>query len=709
VAKKTRSFHVGGEQLPLITPASSWCTPTELPDLRRVGVMAEDLETHDPGLSAGRGPSWPYEQGHICGVSVAWREGLETRTLYVPTRHPDGDNFPEDQVARWLTDLHRAPDLRIVFQNGQSYDHGWNLVHWRVPVPLRVEDTVAAAVMVDENRFSYELDELCRWRGIAGKDETLLAEAAAAYGFSKKAEMWKIPARYVGPYAEQDARATLELFLNLEPTMIAEKTHDAYRLEMDLIPLTVEMRRRGVRVNIERATQLASDLEARRDDYLERITDLLGHQTGIDDVRSPLWCERTFDALKIPYGRTPTGQGSFQRKQMLAYEGHPLPALIARAELAEEMASKFVRGMIIGYSHRGRVHACVNQFRSEEGGTRSHRFSYSDPALQQAPNRDEEMSEMFRGSFEPEEGEIWGALDYSQQEYRHIVDVAFRHGCDGAAEAVEAYRANPKTDFHVYVAEITELDRKPAKDANFAKAFGAGVAKFASMIGRTREEASLIYEQYDRELPFVKQVSKMAERAAQTYGYVTLSDGARCHFDLWEVAWREEGEPWKAPRPLKQAEEAWPGKRLKRAYTHKALNRKIQGSAARQTKAWMRECYRAGIVPLLQMHDELDFSFADEQTANRVVEMGRDVLQLSVPMAVDAEFGVTWGAARKVKRKDADGRDAVTYGATWREAAAARGGAVGATATTGPADRPRPHRRVASNKVQLAAGPKSVR
>lgn len=680
MAKAKKNFHVGGEQLPLITPTSTWTVPTELPDLRRVGLLAEDLETCDPGLAAGRGPSWPYGRGHICGVSHAWMEGRELRSIYVPTRHPDTENFDEKRVAEWLTDLHRAPDLRVVYQNGQSYDCGWNRCYWDVPPPLVIEDTIAAAVMVDENRHSYDLDALCRWLGVEGKDEALLAEAAAAYGFDRKADMWRLPARYVGPYAEQDPRSTLGCFLKLEPMMRAEGTCDAYRVEMDLIPLTTEMRRRGVRVNLERAEQYARDLEARRDEALRRITDLLKHQTDMDDVRSPLWCERVFTELKIPFTRTATGQGSFKRKWMLAYEEHPLPALVALAEKSEEMAHKFIRGFIMDYAHadpsgQARIHSCINQFRSEEGGTRSHRFSYSDPALQQAPNRDEEMSEIFRGSFEPEPGELWGALDYSQQEYRHIVDVAEEHGCRGAKKAADQYRRDPKTDFHVYVSEITGLERKPAKDSNFGKAFGAGVGKFAEMIGKSKEEAKRIYDQYDTEMPFVKEVATLAQKYAERYGYITLIDGARSHFDLWEVAWREEGEPYQAPRPLESAEKTWLNRKIRRAFTHKALNRKIQGSAARQTKAWMLGCWREGIVPMLQMHDELDFSFADEKTAARAVEIGRDVIKLRVPMMVDAEFGVTWGAARKIKRKDpAGGKDVLVYGATWREAVAVRDG-----------------------------------
>lgn len=652
---KPRSAHIGGQQLPLIVPDSDWRPPAELPDLRGLRTpLALDVENKDEGLAAGRGSGWPMRAGHICGLAAAWEGG----SFYAPTRHPETENLPEENVRRWVAD-HVAAGVRIVTHHG-SHDWGWMGTDWGVRPPdgSQLEDTEALAAVVDENQFSYELNALCRWRGVPGKDEVALREAAAAYGWhgsDVKGNMWRMPGRYVGPYGEQDAVSTLELYNSLAPELDAQELTPAYRLEMDIVPLVLEMRRRGVRVNLDKAVETRDALRVRRDAALADLSERLG-LTGlrIEDIRQLSNLERWHDAHKIVYQRTAkTDRGSFHGgvKGWMTKHPHWLPRLISKADQLEDMASKFCQTFILDYSHRGRLHASINQFRGEEGGTRSHRFSYSDPPLQQMPERVEEWAALIRDQFEPEEGQVWGSFDYSQQEYRLIVHFAVLLGCTGADVAAEKYRQDPKTDFHVYVSEITGLERRPAKDTNFAKSFGAGIPKFAAMINKSVEEAGDIYRQYDRELPFVKQLSQACQSAADRRGFIRLLDGARRHFDLWELSWREPGEEYKSPRPLALARETWEGRKIRRAYTHKAMSALIQGSAARQTKEAMRECGRLGHVPLLQMHDELGFSLTSLKMGREVLVAMRDVRQLEVPMLVDGELGPSWGRA-KTKLED---------------------------------------------------------
>lgn len=243
--------------------ATAWQVPTELPDLRRAGRIGLDTETKDEGLITKRGSAWPWRGGHICGVSVAWHEGGDVRACYVPIRHPGSQNFDVEAVFRWLRDL-VASDVRVVTQNG-IYDWGWLRAEAGIQMPPseRLEEIGALATLVDENRWSYSLDSLCAWRGLPGKDETLLQEGVAALGLPKRAKLqanlWRLPARYVGPYAEQDAATTLALWENLNPILDREKTRDAYRLEVDLLPMVLEMRLRGVRIDQDAAEQ-ARDL-----------------------------------------------------------------------------------------------------------------------------------------------------------------------------------------------------------------------------------------------------------------------------------------------------------------------------------------------------------------------------------------------------------------------------------------------------------------
>lgn len=666
--RKPRNPHNGGTQEPLFVPQSSWVPPTELPDLRQCKYIALDRETKDEGLAHGRGPGWAYKAGHVVGNAVAWHGGA----FYAPLRHPDTANVDAEAWRRWEDD-HTKAGVHFIFHNA-GYDLSWGNVDLGLDLPPgdRIECTNARSVLIDEGALSHSLDNQCKAAGIPAKDEAMLREAAAAYGWNDiKSDLWRMPARYVGPYAEQDARATLGLFDHQVEQISAQGLEVAYRLEMDLVPMVHEMRKRGIRIDLDAVARTQEKLFERRDEALEQLRQRLGTRVRLDEVRSATWLEAAFARENLPFERTEKlKQGSFKAPWMRRHP-HWLPQLISKARDSERMAKVFLGDFIVGYSHRGRLHASIHQYLSDEdedrGGTRTSRFSYSDPPLQQMPARDEELSTLIRGAFLPEEGEIWGSFDYSQQEYRQIVHFAALKGCDGAAEAVERYQNDPETDFHLFVAEITNLERKSAKGTNFAKSYGAGVHKFALMTGMTIDKARETMEQYDRELPFVKQISQIAESLAQQRGWVKLLDGARIHFNKWEAArWadnRDEYNKYMPPRPLEAAREAWAGKPLKRADTRKALNALVQGSSARQTKLAGRACWREGYLPLIQMHDEWAFSLNDPLVAQRIQELMRDVVKLRVPMKVDAEFGLTWGHARKVKGG---------YGATWGEAKALR-------------------------------------
>ena len=114
---------MNSDQIPLFEPPTSWREPTSLPDPPRGGVIAIDTEDRDNGLSTGRGPGWVFKDGHLAGVSVAWRAGTEMRSIYVPLRHPDSANMDLEQTARWLKAVMEGADT-IVFQNA-PFDIGW--------------------------------------------------------------------------------------------------------------------------------------------------------------------------------------------------------------------------------------------------------------------------------------------------------------------------------------------------------------------------------------------------------------------------------------------------------------------------------------------------------------------------------------------------------------------------------------------------------
>jgi DNA polymerase I-like protein with 3'-5' exonuclease and polymerase domains len=310
------------------------------------------------------------------------------------------------------------------------------------------------------------------------------------------------------------------------------------------------------------------------------------------------------------------------------------------------MAKKFLQGFIVDFSHRGRIHAEIHSYRSDDGGTRSYRFSYSNPPLQQMPSRTE-AGRLVRTVFLPEDGELWLSSDYSQQEPRLTVHYAYECGIRGSAEAVDYYRYNPNPDYHSMVAEMFGQPRKRAKIINLGLAYGMGVEKLADGLDLPLDEAKKLLDEYNERVPFVGGLSKHARQRADQRGYIKLIDGARCRFDMWELSWREKGDGWSPALPLEAAREKWPDRRLRRAFTSKALNRLIQGSAARQTKLAMRQCWREGIVPLIQMHDELCNSVREPAQVARITEIMETVIKLQVPSKADSKIGLNWGSVRE--------------------------------------------------------------
>jgi DNA polymerase I-like protein with 3'-5' exonuclease and polymerase domains len=657
---KPRNPHIGGQQEPLFLPDSSWVAPTSLPDLRRHKRVALDTEERDDGLAASRGPGWAIKAGYISGYSMAWDGGA----MYAPVRDPDTANLDPETVVRWIED-HRKAGVQFIFQNS-NYDIGWMTTEGiDVRAWTNIEDTMNRAVLIDETQYTYNLDDLCKRRGIPGKDEASLLEVGAAFGYHTRKEiksnLWRFPARHKAQYAIADAVSTLALFDVQQADIDDQELGDAYRLEMDIVPMVVEMRRRGVKVNVERAEREREYCLGERDRVFEELRQKTGERMGMEEIGKNTFLQRLFQvhAPQIEIPRTapsakhPGGQPSFTAGSTgwMPKVKHWLPQLLIQADKYNNAAEKFLKGYIIDFAHRGRLHASINQLLGEDDsgaikGTRTFRFSYSEPPLQQMTARDEDLAPRIRGVFEPEEGESWLSADYSQQEYRLIVHFACLLECTKAEVAAQRYIDDPKTDYHSMVADLTGLERKPAKDTNFAKSYGAGIPKFAAMINKSVEEARAIMKQYDTQMPFVKELNEICQKLADERGYIRLLDGARSHFPRWELAWRPKGEPPVSVDSLEKARALWPGKRIKRADTKDAMNRLIQGSAARQTKEAMRACWREGYVPLLQLHDELDFSIAKKKDGDNIVVIMRDIRRLKVPMLVDAEYGRTWGTAK---------------------------------------------------------------
>jgi DNA polymerase I-like protein with 3'-5' exonuclease and polymerase domains len=614
-----RAARIAVARGPVPPPQTGWRPPRELPNLAGARVLGIDTETKDLELTT-RGPGAVRGAAHAVGISVA----TEDARWYFPLRHEYAAesvmNLEPTPVLRWLDELFSRP-VQIVGAN-LLYDLEV-LQHEGVRQPCgELIDVQFAEPLIDEeSRSGYSLDSLgAKYTG-AGKEGSLLYKWCADSfgglpGEEQRKNIWRAPPSLVGPYAEADARLPLQVYAKQKPLLEAENLINLFKLECELIPLLIAMRYRGVRVDLERAQQVAKWLreEARRaQEAIPRV-----------DVWSGDSIARAFDAAGAEYPRTEAGNPSF-RKEWLAACEHPLAKAVLAVRTYEKAANPFVESFILGMHHNGRIHCQFNPLRSDEYGTVSGRFSSSLPNLQQIPSRDPILGPLLRSLFIPEEGCKWQRGDHSQIEYRLLVHYLKGRGADALRAQ---YKTDPTTNFHRLTQKMVEeqtgvkLDYVPAKSFNFGLVYGMGKAKIKRSLGVDDLIAERLYDAYFEALPSVKGAYNGAQRLATRRGYIKTILGRRRRFHDGEGA-------------------------------HKALNACLQGGAADILKKGMVDCYHAGVFnatgyPHLTIHDELDWScgpgseaaFAE---AKRIMEQ---CVPLQVPLIFEMSTGANWGECK---------------------------------------------------------------
>ena len=610
---------------------SEWIPPHELPNIFDAKVIAFDLETYDPELKS-TGPGWTTKNGHIIGIAVA----VEGWKGYYPIRHENGFNWDRKRVLNWFKKLMQTDAIKVA--HNAIYDLGW-LDAEGIEVKGPIVDTMIMAPIINENKFSYALNAVGKDMLNEYKNENLLKQAAIEFGVDPKNEMYKLPAIFVGSYAEQDADLTLRLFQHMRPIIEKESLTTVYKLEMELIHVIFNMIKKGVRVDVEKARRYKKTFKNTE----KKILDGILEDTGIAvDVWAAASVATVFDKLKIKYPRTEKTKAPSFTKDFLLHHSHPIAQQIQSAREYNKVQSTFI-DTILKHGETGRIHASIHQMRDGEAGTVSGRLSYSNPNLQQLPARNKEIKKQIRGLFLPEEKETWGSFDYSQQEPRIASHYAFKLGCEGAQTIVDEYQKNADADFHNIVSEIADIERDQAKTINLGLFYGMGVNKLSNELQVKVEVAKEILSQYNNKVPFIKDLATRVSLYANSEGYVSTLRGRKCRFELWEPT---TFGVFKA-LPLDQAKLKY-GKHhhLQRAGTYKALNRLIQGSAADQTKQAMIYLYNEGLTPLIQIHDELTLSFdGSEEIKNKIISTMENAIKLSVPSKVDCDLGKSWGDA----------------------------------------------------------------
>ena len=615
-------------QKPMFAPQTEWIPPESLPDLSKHDEIAIDLETKDPELMK-MGSGSVVGKGDVVGIAVA----VKGWSGYYPIAHEGGGNMDRKKVLKWFQGVLNTPATKI-FHNAM-YDVCW-LRALNLSINGLIVDTMIASALVDENQMRYDLNNCAKRYTGKTKSETNLYSAAREWGVDAKAEMYKLPAMYVGEYAEMDAELTLELWQQLKKEILHQDIQSIFDLETELFPCLVDMRFLGVRVDVEAAHQLKATLSSQEKECLLAVK----KETGVD---TQIWAARSiaqvFEKLRLPFDRTEKTNSPSFTKNFLQNHPHPLVKRIAQAREINKAHTTFI-DTILKHNHKGRIHSEINQLRSDNGGTVTGRFSYSNPNLQQIPARNKDLGPRIRSLFVPEEGHRWGCFDYSQQEPRLVVHYAALQNLYGVDEVLEAYNKGD-ADFHTIVADMAEIPRSQAKTINLGLFYGMGKNKLQAELGISKDKADDLFRQYHNKVPFVKKLMDNVMYRAQDSGRIRTLLGRLCRFHLWEP--NQFGIHKALPHDQALMEHG-PG--IKRAYTYKALNKLIQGSAADMTKKAMIELYKEGIIPHIQVHDELDISVENSKHADKIKDIMESAVDLEVPNKVDYESVPNWGSIK---------------------------------------------------------------
>lgn len=647
-------------------PHSDWTPPQELPSLDGVRRISVDVETKDPDLKAlGPGPRRPGNK--IVGLALGIDRGTNIEKFYFPVAHEGGGNLDEGLIRRWAKEELNAYRGTVLGAK-LDYDLDW-LAEWGIDFPVveGFDDVQIAEPLIDEQRYSFSLDALATDYLGERKIDGLLLEAGRSRGWKTpdeiKTNLWRLPASMVGAYAEGDVDLPLRIFPKQREILEREDLVEVYeKCERPLIPILVAMRRRGVRVDLDRAEQARAFFVKERDKWVAEMRRLASPKAELMAVDS--FAQALIDSGVRLSKTAKSGQWSVTKDVLSRNLENPLAFAIYNGRKVETIINTFMDGHILGHQINGRIHAQWKQLKDDGGGTIA-RIASADPNLANIIGRDDdsfaeelrEVAAKVRGVFVPEDGEDWGRADLSQIEYRLLAHFAIGPGSE---EVRRRYNEDPKTDFHKLCAELAGIDpddkrkRKMVKGINFARTYGARGPKLAQLLRCSLEEAENFIEIYDEKLPFNRATFEAAQKWASKHGYVRTILNRRRHFDLWEPT----GNYGKDKKPPLRRDDALAkyGTRISRYMTHASLNGKMQGSNADYMKKIMVDCQRAGVCDkdalgpwLLTIYDEGDVSVPKTQKGreawNEMLHIMETAIPLKVPVLVDGMLGDDWGAA----------------------------------------------------------------
>ena len=573
------------------------------------------------------------------GVNIFGGDKIFAISFATNNNKPRYIDIRTDSIRPFIKELDRAD---LIVAHGMKFDaHAL----WQIGIDLtqyNIDCTLIRAQLLDEHRFSYDLDSL------TGQKLDIIDALAEMFGgkATKNVQMknlHKAPRDFSEKYACQDIEALRYLYHKQEGQEIP-KIHD---LEKQVLKVLIKMERIGIRVDVPRAER-AVDLMTRTIRSAQKeLNELIGKEVNVNSTpqMQELFVQKERkDGILVPKtvgnkvvlidgtlaNMTKKGRASIDA-ECLQNMSHPAAKLVLKIRKYAKVRDTFLVSQILGHHVNGRVHPRFNQCRVVTG-----RLSCSDPNLQAIPKRDPEMKAILRPLFLPEDGCSLLRCDYDQSDVR-----GFAHYISGQSGSedhpvLKAYRENPDTDFHTFVADLLGIPRNPgpggganAKQINLAMIFNMGMGKLAKEMGlpyreevnkktgkvylKPGPEAEEVFLKYHAAIPGAADIGKLASAVAAKRGYVKSIAGRHLRF---------------------------PDKR----FTYKASGYLYQSFTADLIKMAMVKVSEI-VVPQLSVHDELIFSITEEEQAWAIRDAMQDAFKdlTKIPIRTQPEVGPNWG------------------------------------------------------------------
>lgn len=600
-----------------LSTKTSWTPPESLPQIRgRFKRIGFDKETTGKNK---------FTDSSV-GTAISTPDG---KRYYLPTGHRGGGNLDRGLVRRWaqaeLRDIELV-GLNIGFDSEMSLGEGVDLE----AQGCTLRDVGHSAALLNEQRYAgFSLNDLgIEYVGRGKKELTVPPE-----------DIHKVHSSLVGPYAEEDAALALDIAEKQDPMLEAEDLMKVQQLENELIWANNHMERNGARIDRPKLERWVEESKQRYGDLILdiwRATKIRVNPNSPDDL------SKLFKHLGIRNDNLTAGGDESFTKEILSKIDDPVVKMALKARQINSIKSKYLDKYLKRLDSNNILRFKLYQLRAgeEDFGTITGRYSSADINIQQVfkvENQIEQFGDEYivRELFIPDEGFDFFSGDASQIEFR-----LFAH-YSGSRRLIDAYRNNPKMDFHQLVADMLNQIRNHAKHNNFGKLYGMGLRKLARRLGmpctcgcpdkfawdETRHAAGCpmikaiaIAHEYDSQFPEARRLMNTAMRLAEQRGYVRTLLGRRRRYPT-------------------------------RENLHSALNAVIQGSAADVFKLKVIQLYRnmktIGIHKMrFPVHDEETGDVEKSETAHRRLRefFNDSVYPLEVPVLWDVEIGSDWRA-----------------------------------------------------------------